>query len=738
MSLQKYFPQLELTQDQQKAFQALMEFLGSEHQIFILKGYAGTGKTTLLKGFLKYLKQTGWGVQLMAPTGRAAKILREKTGYEATTIHKGIFSFNDLIELETKDSKTFKYFYSVRNNMDLFRTVLIVDEASMVSNVYSENEFFRFGSGYLLNDLITYSKIHSFNLRRHDKDKLKVELFKNNKILFVGDPAQLPPVNMNFSPALSSAYLQNKYGVSICEVLMKEVIRQQRNSGPLQLATELRKSIETGTFNRFVVKGNGSDIYQIANEDLMDTYKHLEAPKIIITYKNKTVDRLNKQIRIDKYGQDLPIRQGDIIIVGVNNYHHDILNGEFGVVVDADANTITRAVDIGNNKKVSLTWRHVKLLMDREDSNESIVEGYMLENFLFRSDNYIDTEIFKALYIDFSIRHTKLKPDSEEFKDALKKDKFYNAMMLNYGYAITAHKSQGGEWKNIIVLWENQRGKKLYGAMNNLEFYRWSYTAVTRTTDKLFALNPPCFHPFITMTFIDTDIQDSYKEIKGQNLAPETLWPSPEDYKYAERMGLSGESEKFIEHFLLLLLLSRKKNIQIQSWRKNGYELRYSFKRNEEIASLKFWFNKNYEIKNRFQFIPSGTNSQQLKVDLQKIIEKLPGYSIDFLPKENAQTDKKMEVKEELILNDPSLQLLYDKLLPGLKEKNIHIENIEHHNYRERFYFIREGEKAALDFEYNGGGFFGRVLPLERYCNSRYLLRDLKDIINKMNKNDFC
>src|SRR5690554_6651941 len=195
MKILNYFKHIKLTSDQQNAVEKIDAFLKSDDKVFILQGYAGSGKTTLLKGVVEYLAYMRKRYQLMAPTGRAAKVINQKTGYKATTIHKGIYSFDKLEEVKDGDDKndvSFLYQYKLYNNDEAHHSIFIVDEASMLSDVLSEGEFFRFGSGHLLNDLITYSKIQ--------------ESTTTSKIIFIGDPAQLPPIGMRFSPALSQEY----------------------------------------------------------------------------------------------------------------------------------------------------------------------------------------------------------------------------------------------------------------------------------------------------------------------------------------------------------------------------------------------------------------------------------------------------------------------------------------------------------------------------------------------------
>ena len=367
MNIFNHFEHLQLSACQQAALQNLQDFISNSSQIFMLKGYAGSGKTTILKGLVEYLNSIEKEYMLMAPTGRAAKVIREKTGKEAYTVHKSIYSYEDLVEV--KNGESFYYYYKIRNNDDVHNKIFVVDEASMLSDAKSEGDFFRFGTGYLLTDLFTYTRIKTGTA--------------NTKIIFVGDPCQLPPVNDNSSKAFDAAYQQEKFGVSVEEAEMKEVKRQGGDSGILNAAARIRKSISSGFFNDFNLTGNGKDIFNPSYESFLHMWEQAASPRIIVTYKNKTALDLNLQIRERKYGdRNLPVQKGDTIIMGGNNYRKGIFNGEFAVVNNADAIATTRTIGLRGQPSVTLTWRSVELVFPDAENNNKIVSAKMLENFL--------------------------------------------------------------------------------------------------------------------------------------------------------------------------------------------------------------------------------------------------------------------------------------------------------------------------------------------------------------------
>jgi len=240
----------------------------------------------------------------------------------------------------------------------------------MLSDAKSEGEFFRFGSGFLLSDLISYTRINQGNTR--------------TKIIFVGDPCQLPPVGDNSSKAFESSYLKEKFNLSCEETEMKEVKRQGGDSGILKAAAKIRKSISSGYFNDFNIGSNGKDILNPTYESFLNTWQEAASPKIIIAYKNKTCLDLNLQIRERRFGNaNLPIQKSEIVIMGGNNYRKGIFNGEFAVINQVSNEIETRTITLRGKPPVTLTWRNVELVFPDAESNNKMVSGKVLENFLY-------------------------------------------------------------------------------------------------------------------------------------------------------------------------------------------------------------------------------------------------------------------------------------------------------------------------------------------------------------------
>ncbi|XXK35304.1 AAA family ATPase [Rhodobacteraceae bacterium nBUS_22] len=329
ISLNDAFSQYTLTDDQIALVANLRNFLNSKtDKVFLLKGYAGTGKTFITKGLTEYFRSIGRNFVLAAPTGKASKVIAEKTKCKASTIHKAIYSFKDIAEYRDDDlegSETYKYYAQLAVNGHSADTVFIVDEASMVSDVYQEEEFFRFGSGYLLQDFLEF-----VNLDHNDHNK---------KVIFIGDDAQLPPVGMKFSPALDQAYLNEKYNNSSLTFELREVVRQKTDSGVISNSIKLRESLKGRVFNQLTLDFTFPDIDEVSYQNLIDQYLtschgKINGEAIILAHSNADVAAYNRRIREHFFPNEPEITGGDKIMAVSNNYGYgiDIFNGDFGLV----------------------------------------------------------------------------------------------------------------------------------------------------------------------------------------------------------------------------------------------------------------------------------------------------------------------------------------------------------------------------------------------------------------------
>jgi len=476
-----------LTPSQRACIERIEEFINGTNNCFLLKGYAGTGKTTLMKGIAHLLSMNRTPFALMAPTGRAARVISQKTGLPAYTIHKTIYSTNDVREyrIDNEDgTETFKFYFELTNSDDYENYVFLVDESSMISDVYSEGEFFRFGSGQLLSDLF---KFVGFNRAKN-----------HSKIVFIGDPAQLPPVNSKISPALNINYLSSlPHNIKVEEFEMQDIVRQEKDSGILRNATNIRGSINAGLYNKLDVSHNYQDVAEVKHKDLVDKYieacaDKIEDQTIIVAYSNSSVSNYNKAIREHFFPGQQQISKGDKIIVVQNNYMHEIalLNGEFGVIESISSEVESRNIPLkrkDGNIAVKIEFRDVIATFCDITGNNYKVPCKIIENLLNSKKPNLDSEETQALYVDFVKRNERFKPNTPEFKEALKSDPYFNALRIKYGYAVTCHKAQGGEWDNVFI---DFRSNIDYF---NEQYFRWAYTAITRGKTRVYTINAPHF-----------------------------------------------------------------------------------------------------------------------------------------------------------------------------------------------------------------------------------------------------
>jgi hypothetical protein len=721
MSIFNHFQHLSLSQDQQNALSQLERVLHSKEKVFMLKGYAGSGKTTILAGFVDYLKKNQKQVALMAPTGRAAKVLQERTGHDAFTIHKTIYSYEALVTEEENES--FFYYFKLKENTSPMNKIYIVDEASMISDVKNDAEFFRFGSGKLLSDLFSFTRIN--------------ELYVDAKLIFVGDPCQLPPISENTSKAFDSNYLLENFRLQSTEVEMKEVLRQEAASGISQSAITIRKSITSNVFNQFKIKPNGIDLQETSFHELLNNWESEKGTKIVIASKNKTCKELNRVIRERLFGNgNIPIRPGDWIIVGANNYQKNILNGEFGVVNEVSDQLIIRTVPLSGKSPVKLVWRHVTLIIPEGNGNK-IIQGYVLENFL-EGENTLKSEETQALFVDFTKRFQHLKLKSEEFKQKIMEDEFFNCIQVKYGYAVTCHKAQGGEWDNVFTVWDQDNtanfnyftDKQKPIGKTNKDFFRWAYTAITRASKRLITINPPSFNPYSGMTLVEIEIQNSLKGLKGINQNEIEIEMNQTIFERMVKFGLDTQPIQIQNHFITVLEAIKKGEIQIVNWQRLGFEIRYQFQRNQSIAVFRTYINGHNEFTLPLSIMPKFSTDEVLNRLLETILSNLPLVQVKRNTVETILTQIEFDMETESKF--PFTKKLFDDIFPLLEKEMVRVDEIKHLNYKERYLFSRNTEKLGVDFEYNLDGFWGRIVVLPKETNSKPLMEDLKKVIENL------
>lgn len=487
---------MELTNQQNKVFEQIKAFLNSDASVFILRGYAGTGKTTMVKVIADYIEQTRQ-LAMMAPTGRAARVLAMKTGHTATTIHKAIYSKAHVEPKKVKDiaESEFKFVFSINNSENGGNIVAIVDEASMVCSRKIEHELFMFGTDNLMEDLLTFVRPNF-----------------GGKVIFVGDPAQLPPVGESVSNALRAEYFKEK-GLKIIEAELTEVLRQKDDSVILKNAMMIRDLLKKDKRNQLVFEEQKDDVETVPSEQFLDKYLNYRKESgrhdsVIICYSNKSANRYNRDIRKSLYGGDVPLQENDILLITQNNYRLDRMNGEFVPVLSIGERRQQSApvyVQIGGKKeRIVITLNFIEVTVPNGDGNP--MPCMLLEDLLTSDTATISIDENRALYINFCMRNPNLKQGTESFAEALLNDKYYNAIRAKYGYAVTGHKCQGGEWGKVFVDYTGRTGL-------DDDSLRWAYTATTRAQKTLYVTNLPHITPF--SKFRIEPIQ------KCKNIAPE-------------------------------------------------------------------------------------------------------------------------------------------------------------------------------------------------------------------------
>ena len=448
------------TESQLQLIELLAGYIFSDEpdQIMLVTGYAGTGKTTMLYSLTQALTLLKIRSVLLAPTGRAAKVLAGYTKMPAFTIHKKIYrqkSTSDGLGHFALDKNLYK------------NTYFIVDEASMISNETSENSVF--GSGKLLDDLLEY-----------------VYSGENCRLVLVGDTAQLPPVGLNISPALETASLEN-YGFSVKKVELTDVVRQAEGSGILSNATQIRNKVgnespESGFFP--VVLKDFNDIERISGAELIESItssyqKYGIFETAIVTRSNKRANLYNKGIRGSILYRENEIEKGDLLMVVKNNYfwvNEDskldfIANGDIAEVVK-----IYKYEELYNFRFANVCLRFIDY-DDVEFDCKIFLETLSIETASFSYEQNL--QLFDAVSEDYA----DIRNKRERWKK-VKENPYYNALQVKFAYAITCHKAQGGQWKAVYVE---------HGFVNedmlDIEFYRWLYTAFTRPSEKLFLVN---------------------------------------------------------------------------------------------------------------------------------------------------------------------------------------------------------------------------------------------------------
>ena len=534
-----------LSKSQEDFILSFNNFLSDDtKKAFILNGYAGTGKTYIISQVINYLNNHEWFIQFLTPTGRSAKVANEQlknNNIKAKTIHRGIYhssgdiyycdnqfcSYEKYISAQNsseymdikklicpicskkteKDVKLFKKrsfelqsvdnIWSDGNFIDISqkKKIIFVDESSMVSNSENFSEV-SFGSGKILNDLIEYSNIQTN---------------ANNKIVFIGDTAQLTPIDMSFSPALSPKYLENNFDINSNISNLTEVFRQEKESGILNNATRFRNYISDKQFLDLSFKTENFEDLEDLEDNIIERFSTLYNNQdldscVLITHSTKNTNFYNTEIRkkIFNVDEDIKLLNGERLICVENNYFNEIFNGEFITITSLgsfsertrnirpteqekreyiEQNGIdSKSADKIEKIPVKLTFQ--KATIQYFDNSGKINEKEIVLNLsiLNSNDRALNRLTRRAMYVDLLIRLNKKSLNKDDFSDPE-----FSSLVVKYGYSIVCHKAQGGEWNNVMIDFSTHDTLN----KNTEDYFRWCYTAITRARQKNFFINTP-------------------------------------------------------------------------------------------------------------------------------------------------------------------------------------------------------------------------------------------------------
>ena len=420
---------------------------------FVLRGYAGTGKTSVVSALVRAMEKLQQTCVLLAPTGRAAKVLARYSGYPAYTIHKWIYRQN------STTSETF----SLAENKFTY-TLFIVDEASMVS---AANDNASFGSGSLLNDLIKY-----------------VYSGEGCSLLLLGDDAQLPPVGSTYSPALEADILSTRYQLSTVNYQLTEVARQALDSGILRNATELRTNLQNNDYRYDLTPAEDLQILDPADilEQLEKSYREAGTEQtLIVTRTNKRTNLYNQGVRSRILWKEDDVSNGDRLMISKNNYFWTESYDNLPFLANGDIAEIVRL----RNEREMYGYRFADTSLRLVDYDYE-VDALIWIDTLFADSPDKSYEMQRDLFTKIAEDYPEIR-NKKDLVKTIRANQYYNALQVRFAYAVTCHKAQGGQWQNVFI----DPGNTDFESATEEErrdFIRWLYTAITRATERVFLL----------------------------------------------------------------------------------------------------------------------------------------------------------------------------------------------------------------------------------------------------------
>ncbi|MDK2769587.1 MAG: DEAD/DEAH box helicase [Sphingomonas sp.] len=660
---------IELNAEQASALQAIKSFLRDDDlDAFILRGSAGTGKTTLIARLIEALDEMNLSCALMAPTGRAARIIGNKIGqiagdsaYGSSTIHKEIYSSPKVSVNENAEAENdpgVRLVFPLKTD-EPTASLFVIDESSMVGDKEQSGDFMQFGSGRLLSDVVQF-------VRAKRPGRTEPPL---TKLLFVGDPAQLPPVGDNISPALSDEYLAREFGLRVASFELRTVMRQAQGSAILARAREIRDAIEARRFNRFSLTSKLEDIQRADVRqavDLVEKGIRDRDSSVVVVHSNSIALEYNRTIRERRWGHaGMPIQIGETLLVNKNK--PPFSNGDLVRVMKVGAEPKTIVVPLRGGHRVDLSFREVSLAFRDTDGTIVKHDTLVLENLLDAPGRQLSALEQRALLVDFRMRHPHLRPASEEFQRTIRDDAYFNALQVKYGYALTCHKAQGGEWKTVVVDFDG------FGDPRNEHFYRWAYTAITRAAERLVLINPPEFEPYNDQIWRGKDQESAIAEGASRDPSGDPDW---------DRFSFSSSVAPLMEVHQKLRSAWYARGITIDQLRHLDYCERYTLTREGKRASVQYHYNGQFKI-SRSGEVPGSVSDRLLADDALAILGEVAG-------------------KKDAIQLDAFIQEFLDLMDRALAGSPIARTGVELSPYRLRVSVADASRRGDIDFSFNG------------------------------------
>ena len=509
MTLNEYIESkkdIKLSNSQNEAINKISDFLNSDTPCFILKGFAGTGKTFIMAQIAHYLESIDYGIKVLTPTGRSAKVAGDKLqlapkidrdgkskGNIAQTIHRYIYDFQ--VEITDKETGYKKAVFALAENSKMKEMIYFIDEASMLSDKVNMANV-EFGSGKLLKDLVDFSNI------KHPQSESSI------KIIFIGDSAQLTPVNMSYSPALSAKYLKEVCGLYSDEYELTNIFRQDSKSGILHNATRIREYISKKQWYDLKFDIDQYEDIEELDSNIIDKYISIYNvddfdDSIFITYSTANANKYNYEIRRKLFGiesEDEDVVNKERLICIENNYSLGIFNGEFLIVKRLIGDPIEQTRWMHANNEADRTLYKDQLRVLENEKRIDRKTGKLIERAPIKVKfQKADVEchdstgkiISETIYLNTTILGTDDRALTPIQRQALSftspPDYSKKPLLVKYGYSVVGHKAQGGEWNNVMVDFSTHDTLN----KNSEDFFRWCYTVITRAKENNFFINTP-------------------------------------------------------------------------------------------------------------------------------------------------------------------------------------------------------------------------------------------------------